>query len=227
LLILVYTNIKGHELHRDSSKLTPTPFIVGIAGPSGCGKTALANGLVGCLADLRPVVLSLDSYYHDMGDIPLEERAKANFDLPEAIDSNLLTSQLSQLAEGESILKPIYQFDTHTRAAESEKVNPGQLIILEGLFALYWPEVISLLGTSIYIDADEGLCLARRLARDVSERGRTKASVLAQYENTVKPCRERFVIPTRESADLILDGGETLESVLKKALEHIKQYIPA
>jgi len=180
--------------------------ILGIAGPSCSGKTTLARSL----ADTLPgdnLVLSLDSYYRDFASLPAAEKAGFNFDAPEALDLDLLHPHLQTLARGTGVEQPVYEFATHGRAPRGEWVEPGDYVIVEGLFALYWPQLRGLYRAAFFVQTDDALCLERRLARDVAERGRTRASVVAQYRSQVRPMCQRFVLPTRIHADQVVDGS--------------------
>jgi uridine kinase len=190
------------------AKVLQTPFLVGITGPSGAGKTELARHISRML---NAQVLSLDSYYRDLAHMPLEQRAKQNFDDPAALDHELLIEHLNSLLCGTEVDRPVYDFAHHVRACDSDVVKPSKIILLEGLFALYWKNVRSLLGLKIYVTADDATCFERRLARDVRERGRTAESVRGQYETTVRPMAERYIIPTRAFADLVVSGTDPID----------------
>lgn len=186
--------------------MTPQPCVLGIAGPSCSGKTTLAR----FLADSLPgdnLVLSFDSYYRDFAHLSPAEKTGFNFDAPEALDLELLHQHLQTLARGAGIDCPVYQFATHSRAPRGEWVEPGDHVIVEGLFALYWSQLRDLYRASIFVQTSDSLCLERRLSRDVAERGRTRASVLAQYQSQVRPMCQRFVLPTRIHADQVADGA--------------------
>ena len=173
------------------------PHIIGIAGPSSSGKTELARRLVVELPG-TPVV-SLDSYYRDLPGLPLEERAKSNFDRPDALEWELLREHLRALAQGRPFDEPAYDFTRHARTAETRRIEPAKYAIVEGLFVLYWPELRCLLDSKIYVETDAEVCFGRRLARDVAERGRTPESVRWQYDSTVLPGAERFVYPAKST----------------------------
>jgi uridine kinase len=194
------------------------PFLIGIAGPSGAGKSELARLMAARLPD-RSSLISLDSYYLPLLDLPFEDRIDYNFDHPEALDWDLIRSDLNLVARGEAIDEPVYLFDRYARAAVSRHVEPAPFVIVEGLFALYDAHVRSLLGARIYVAAPDRVCLERRLARDTIERGRTRNSVLNQYARTVRPMAERYVIPTQAYADLIVSGLNPLEESWKLCQE--------
>jgi uridine kinase len=192
---------------------TTDPHLIGIAGPSGGGKTALADALRGALGEAVPVV-PLDAYYRDTGALPPEQRVARNFDHPDAIDDALLVDQLQVLAAGRPVDRPIYDFSTHRRLAETVHVVPASFVVVEGLLTFYWPRLRQLLGTRIFLDAEDELCLARRIARDTTERGRTEASVRQQWESTVRPMFGRYVEPTAAYADAVCDGDRPLDEIV-------------
>lgn len=198
-------------------------YMIGIAGPSCSGKTELARRLAGLLSASAPAVISMDSYYRNLSALDPEERARCNFDVPEALDLGLLAQHLRILARGEGVDKPVYQFLTHTHAPQGERVEPGEFIIVEGLFALYWEEVRELLGTRVFIDVDDDVCLSRRLARDTRERGRSAESILAQYTETVRPMSERYILPTRRFADVVVSGEDAPEKAAAAVVAHVER----
>lgn len=186
------------------------PYLIGIAGPSGAGKSELARHLSHQLSD-QVALVSLDSYYRPMDHLPFEERCKVNFDHPDSLDWRLIRHDVDRLTRGEAILEPVYLFDKHTRDNEMRRVQPAEYVIIEGLFALYDEHVRNLLDARIFVNAPAEICLERRIARDVVERGRTRESVLAQYEATVRPMAEQYVLPSQHHADLIVSGLNPLE----------------
>lgn len=195
-----------------------SPFLIGIAGPSCSGKSEVARRLSRIL---RAPVLALDHYYKDLQHIPFDERARTNFDSPDSLDAALILDHVRALKNGRAIDEPAYDFARHIRAGFSQRIEPAEFIILEGLFALYWPEVRALLDERIYITADHGICLERRIYRDVRERGRTEESVRAQYEATVRPMCDRYVAPSRRHAAVVLTGTSPVKQSVRTLLDHI------
>jgi uridine kinase len=185
------------------------PHIIGIAGPSSSGKTELSRQLVRALPGTS--IVSLDSYYRGMDEIPLVERRKVNFDHPDALDWELLHEHLQAMATGCAFEEPVYSFADYARTGATRRIEPTDFIIVEGLFVLYWPELRNILDTKVYVETDASVCFERRLARDVAERGRTPRSVREQYERTVRPSAEWFVFPTAKYADLTVSGAEPLD----------------
>jgi uridine kinase len=197
------------------------PYLIAIAGPSGSGKTSVARHI----ASLLPAtIFSLDSYYFDLSHLPFEERARTNFDHPDSLDSELLSQHLHQLAEGKEILRPVYDFASYTRLTDTQRIKADSYLIVEGLFALYWESIRSIFGTKIFVDAAHDVCLPRRQARDTHERGYTAESVLDRYTQTVRPMADQFIIPTRQYADIILDGCQAIEQSSARVLDHIRKH---
>jgi uridine kinase len=184
------------------------PHIIGIAGPSSSGKTELSAQLVQRLPGTS--IVSLDSYYHDLTNLPPAERRKVNFDHPDSLDWELLHEHLQAMVDGRAFDEPVYSFANDNRTAVTKRIEPSEFVIVEGLFVLYWPELRTLLDTKVFVQTDPEVCFSRRLSRDVAERGRTPESVREQYERTVRPSAEWFVFPTMKYADLVVSGEEPL-----------------
>lgn len=196
------------------------PYLIGIAGASCSGKTELARHLA---ARLEAPVVSIDSYYRELNHLSVEERALVNFDEPAAIDEPLFISHMQALARGEEVLCPTYDFATHSRTREVTLIPAAAFVIVEGLFALHWPEVRALLGTRVYVDTPDEVCFERRLERDTRERGRTEESVRRQYAATVRPMAELHVWPTRRYADIIVSGQSPLDQTSAAVLAHVRR----
>lgn len=193
--------------------------IIAIGGPSCAGKTELSKYLS---ALLPAPILPIDAYYINLDNLELHERCHFNFDEPTALDHYLLRQHIEQLAAGHAIDRPTYDFKTHTRAAATEHIAPANFVILEGLFALYWDDIRPFLGTKVFVDAPDDVCLSRRSIRDVRERGRTPESVLEQYEKTVRPMAELYVRPTARWADVIVSGEQLLDQSAAAVLKAIR-----
>jgi uridine kinase len=157
-----------------------------------------------------------------MEEIPLEERKKANYDHPDALEWELLCEHLQAASRGLAFEEPVYSFADYARMAETRRVEADGFVIVEGLFVLYWPELRSMLDTKVYVETGADVCFARRLARDVAERGRTPESVREQYDRTVRPSAERFVHPTAKYADLIVSGEEPLEQSVATVVQALR-----
>ena len=193
--------------------------IIAIGGPSCAGKTELSLRVADILS---APILPIDAYYINLDNLTVQERSHFNFDEPTALDHYLLRHHVEALAAGQTIERPTYDFKTHTRAAATEIVVPKDFVILEGLFALYWDDIRPFLGTKVFVDAPDEICLSRRSVRDVNERGRTPESVLEQYEKTVRPMAQLHVRPTARWADVVVSGEQPLEESVASVLRLVR-----
>ena len=194
------------------------PYLIGIAGFSGSGKTTVANALA---RELPASIFSLDAYYFDHPELSFEERCQLNYDHPEMLDAAMIADHLRALAGRQPITRPVYDFPSHSRSRQTERMEPNDFIIVEGLFTLHWPDVRRQFGTKVYMEATHDVCLPRRERRDREERGRSSESVHAQYAATVRPMADEFILPSREHADLIIEcTGHTQEAV-RTILAHV------
>jgi len=197
----------------DPMKMARTPLLIGIAGGTGSGKSTLAAHLLYKYAHDGACLLEQDSYYRDRSHLSASERAGVNYDEPEAIEHDLLLEHVKSLLSGKSIEKPIYCFKTHTRSREVQVVHRTQVILLEGLFALWDPRARLLMDLKIYVDTAADLRFLRRARRDVCERGRTIDSVIEQYLDTVRPMHEMHIEPTKAYADLVVENNGDLDEL--------------
>ena len=185
------------------------PVIIGVTGGSGSGKTTVSRAIFEQLHGHSLLMLQEDSYYNDQSDMPFEERIKTNYDHPNAFDTELLVKQLKDLLDWKTIEKPIYDYTEHTRSSEVEKVEPKEVIILEGILVLNDPALRDLMDIKIFVDTDDDIRIIRRIERDIEERGRSLQSVIDQYKSTVKRMYHQFIEPTKRYADIIVpEGGE-------------------
>ena len=192
-----------------SPRVSFSSAVIAIAGASGSGKTTLAAELA---RELDGIYFPIDNYYRDLSHLPFSERVRQNFDDPAMIEISLLAEHVGALARGETIERPLYDFATHTRVTDkTEKIPPGSFVIVEGLFSLYYRELLPLYQYRVYVDTPDEICFERRMRRDTVERGRTPESVRLQYETTVRPSSINFVRPSCAHADLVLDGTAALD----------------
>jgi uridine kinase len=182
------------------------PIFIGIAGGSGSGKTTIAETVISRL-DNKVALLQHDAYYRHMPELSLEERAKVNYDHPAALETELLVSHLIALREGKAVERPVYDFSQHLRSEKTVTIRPAPVVVIEGILVLSEPELRSELDLKIYVDTDPDLRLARRIERDIHERGRSVDSVISQYFSTVRPMHLEFVEPSKRYADLIMPEG--------------------
>jgi uridine kinase len=210
-----------------SESSPPLPFppvVLAIAGCSGSGKTTLAEELA---RTLRGIHFPLDNYYRDLSHLPPADRALTNFDDPGVIESPLLAAHIAALARGEAIERPIYDFASHTRVVgRTDTVRAAAFLIVEGIFALCYAELLPLFHLRVFVQTPDPLCFERRLKRDVVDRGRTPESVRQQYETTVRPSGVRWVQPSAAHADLIVDGTDDLDWKVEQVLNQLRRRGP-
>lgn len=186
-----------------------TPFVIGIAGGTGSGKTTVARAIVNRVGEERIGFLSHDAYYRDFVDLPKHILDGKNFDHPDSLETELLVRHLKALKQGMVVEMPVYDFKVHRRSAETKRVEPRKVILVDGILIYVEPELRKLFDVKIFVDTDSDIRLIRRIKRDIEERGRTVESVVAQYEATVRPMHLEFVEPSKRWADLIIpEGGE-------------------
>lgn len=183
------------------------PVLIGVAGGTGSGKTTVARAVAQRVSKATVAVIEQDAYYKDQSHIPLEERARVNYDHPSAFDTPLLVAHLKQLAAGEAIEKPVYNFTLHTREDYTRRIEPSDIIIIEGLLVLWEASIRELLDIKLFVDTDADVRVLRRLQRDIRERGRTLESVIEQYLSSVRPMHLEFVEPSKRYADVIIPEG--------------------
>jgi uridine kinase len=189
--------------------MTKKGILIGLAGGTGSGKTSVARAITKKFGKPEVVLLEQDAYYIDLAHLPLAKRIENNFDHPDSIDFELLKQHIKKLLHGEPITVPVYDFKSHSRTAETQKIESHHIIVLEGIFALYDQEIRDMMDIKIYVDTADDIRLLRRLTRDLQERGRTLDSVIQQYLDTVRPMHLQFVEPTKRHADVIIPEGVT------------------
>jgi uridine kinase len=182
-------------------------LIIGICGGTGSGKTTIANRIISALSPESVLILQQDHYYRDFPDLPLEHRARQNFDHPDSFDTALLVEQVGRLKNGESVERPIYDFTKHARAETTVRLNPSPAIILEGILIFENRQLRDLMDVKIFVDTEADLRFIRRLRRDIRERNRTVESVIDQYLSTVRPMHMEFIEPSKRHADVIIPEG--------------------
>ena len=186
------------------------PVVIGIAGGTCSGKSSIAGILIDEFRYTNSInIIREDDYYKDQSHLPMEERAKTNYDHPLAFDFDLMIDHLNKLIAGETIEKPTYDYTVHNRSNVTEIVHPSDVLIIEGLFALYTREIRDLEDIKIFVDTPADIGFIRRLKRDVKERARTIESITDQYLTTVKPMHDQFLEPTKQFADIIIPQGKS------------------
>lgn len=187
-------------------------IFLGVAGGSCSGKTTLVNCLQSKL-EFNVSTLAFDSYYCDQGHLSIDKRALVNYDHPDSLDVELFIKNLRSMREGSTISSPIYDFATHTRSAETSMVSPTEVVLIDGILLLVFPDICNLLDISVFVSAPENVRLERRVVRDVAERGRTAEQAQAQFLRTVQPMHDQFVEPSKKNADLIISGEADFDEI--------------
>lgn len=204
-------------------------MLIGICGGSGSGKSTLAERVRARVGDDIATILSFDTYYKDQQQLSVEERAGLNFDHPDTLDVDLFVEHLDLLIAGDPVELPVYDFSTHTRVlGASRLLTPTPLILVEGILLFAFPEIAERLSLRIYRSCPEHIRFARRLGRDVTERGRTPDSVEAQFASTVAPMHDHFVLPSMERAHLVYeDGVMELDAICEQVVAEIEKRRPS
>jgi len=183
------------------------PLIIGVAGGSGSGKSTVARNVAQALQTESVAFIDMDAYYLNFAHLPLPDRRKINWDHPETFDWELLVGQLTELAAGESIEKPVYDFVSHTRSDRTLVVPPAHVVVVDGILLFSDARVRDLCDVKVFVDADPDIRLIRRIRRDMTKRGRPLDEILEQYVTTVQPMHLQFVEPTKRYADVIVPRG--------------------
>ena len=200
-------------------------IIIGVAGGSGSGKTTIARKLLETFEAEDAVLVEQDAYYKELHIESIDERAKMNFDHPNAIEFELLRENLLELVHGKTVERPIYDFSTHMRKSEKVIINPSRIIIVEGILIFAVPEIRELFDIKIFVDTDADEMLLRRMERDIKERGRTFESVRDQYLSTVKPMYIEFAEPSKRYADVIIPRGGENKVAINMVIAKMKRYL--
>jgi len=202
-------------------------LVIGICGGTGSGKTTIADRIIAALPRESVVVIQQDHYYRNLPHLPLDERARQNFDHPDSIDMPLLVEHVGRLREGQAIERPVYDFTQHNRRAETVRLEPRSAVIIEGILLFESKALRDLMDIKIFVDTDADLRFIRRLGRDIRERGRTMESVVEQYLSTVRPMHLEFVEPSKRHADVIIPEGGHNEVGIDLVIQKIRSLVPA
>lgn len=183
------------------------PIVFGVAGGTASGKTTVALAILEAVGAAKVAYLPHDAYYRDMEFLPLEERARLNYDHPDSLETELLVEHIRQLIDGRKVEVPIYDFTLHRRTEKTRTVEPSPIILIDGILIFTNPELRELMDVKIYVDTDADVRFIRRLQRDINDRGRSLESVVDQYMNTVRLMHLEFVEPSKRYADVIIPHG--------------------
>ncbi len=183
------------------------PLIIGIAGGTGSGKSTVARKVAEALPDSSVAFLEMDAYYRDFRHLSLTQLHRVNWDHPDAFDVELLTAHLGALSRGEAVEMPVYEFATHSRSERTRRIQPADVVVVDGILLLSDENVRDLCDVKVFVDADPDIRLIRRIRRDMRVRGRSLESVLDQYLTTVQPMHLQFVEPSKRYADVIIPRG--------------------
>lgn len=198
-------------------------LIIGITGGTGSGKSTVCKSIKESIPEENIAILEQDAYYKDQSHLSFEERLKTNYDHPLSFDNKLLIKHLDMLCNGETIEKPIYDYELHTRnLEETVTTEPKDIVIVEGIMILEDEELRNKLDIKIYVDTEDDLRILRRIQRDIKERGRTVDSVIEQYLSTVKPAHDQFIEPYKKYADIIIPEGGQNEVAIDMVIARIK-----
>ncbi len=204
------------------------PLVIGLAGGSGSGKTTIAQSVVMGIGPEQVAHLQHDAYYRDQTSVSFEERVDVNYDHPDSLETDLMVHHITELLAGRAIERPVYDFTLHNRSAETVRIEPRPVIMVEGILVLSEPELRKLMDLKIYVDTDADLRIVRRWERDITERGRSFASVRDQYLQTVRPMHLQFVEPSKRYADIVIPEGynigavETVISMIRDVVARIR-----
>ncbi|MEO6652238.1 MAG: uridine kinase [Ilumatobacteraceae bacterium] len=210
-------------LEQTTEPLPRRPYLIGVAGGSNSGKTTITARLSELMGPERLSLIKLDSYYVVRSNDPLEVRAAANYDHPDAFDWDLLNDHLAALTAGASVEVPIYDYSIHDRSDRSEIVEAARVVVVEGILVLWEPRLRERFDLKIFVDTPADLRIIRRLRRDVAERGRTPERILDQYLETVRPSHELFIEPSKRYADVIVPEGGLNRPALEVLLARVRE----
>lgn len=201
------------------------PITLGVCGGTGSGKTTVARRILERVGAHLVAHLPHDAYYKEAGHLPPDQRARLNFDHPDALDNDLLIEHLKELQAGRAADIPVYDFKTHNRRPEKLRVEPQPVILVEGILIFADKRLRNLMDVKIYVDTDADLRLLRRLQRDIEERGRSISSIIDQYLSTVRPMHLEFVEPSKRYADVIIPEGGFNEVAIDMVASRLRALI--
>ena len=190
--------------------------IIAIAGGTGSGKSFLAKNLLNMYPKEEMLIIRQDSYYKALHNLNYKDRCNQNFDHPDAIDSILIGNHLEKLLSGDTIYCPIYDFTKHLRKKNTQKIRPCPFIVVEGILMLHYTRLLEFYSLKVFIETPESIRIKRRIDRDIRLRGRTLESIKKQYYSTAKPMHEKYVQPSKSLSDIVLNGTDLVENLVKE-----------
>jgi len=203
------------------------PLLILVAGGSASGKSTVVSEIVSKAGLEDVLIIRHDDYYKDQSNIPFEKRLDINYDHPDSLDSDLLQQHLNHLLKGQSIEKPLYDFVSYTRKKETEVVSPKKVMIVEGILILNDTNIRKLSHLNVYVELDDDTRFIRRMMRDLNERGRSIDSIVAHYQNTVKPMFYKFVKPSKRHAHVIIPNDDKHDIAVDLIASKIKSVLLA
>ena len=199
--------------------------VIGVAGGTGSGKSTLVKRLQEAFRSEDVVTLCHDYYYKAHPELSYEQRTQLNYDHPQAFDTDMLVEHIRALKNNVAIEHPVYSFVEHNRTDEKVAVKPSKVIIIDGILIFENKELRELMDIKVFVDTDADLRLARRILRDVRDRGRSMESVISQYTTTVKPMHEEFVEPSKKYADVIIPEGGFNSVAVQMLIQNIRSIV--
>jgi len=202
------------------------PIIIGVTGGTGSGKTTVTRKIIEEFGDVSLAYIPQDAYYKDQSHLTMDERVLTNYDHPFAFDNDLLSDHIRQLLDGQAVQMPVYDFTQHNRAEETIRVEPKEVIIIEGILIFSDKELRDLMDIKVFVDTDDDIRIIRRIKRDMAERGRSLDSIIDMYTSIVKPMHEQFIEPTKKFADIIIPEGGSNNVAIDLMTTKIRSIIP-
>lgn len=203
------------------------PIVFGVAGGTGSGKTTVAKHILQAVGAGQVAHLPHDAYYRDMTGLAAAEHSRINFDHPDALETELLIEHVRGLVAGRPIEMPVYDFSQDRRTGETVRINPSPFILVEGILIFTNRELRELMDIKVYVDVDADIRFIRRFERDVQERGRSIASIIQQYMDTVRPMHLQFVEPSKRYADVIIPGGGMNRIAINMVVSQLREMATA